>query len=180
MGDFFVDTAGDPPPLLGGLCLCHVSPSLHPSFHQVYVLPQIARPKDALLQTQDHTGIKAGLMWQGLVLHTPNEIAHPPPDPEAQEAYVNHLRTAIRTYFAHVSHTEREVVRCLYTTTPDTDFVVYCVPGHSNIVLLGGFSGHGFKFGPAIGEAAADLVLGASPQVPLQRFALDRFNEAPQ
>ncbi|MEV6539093.1 N-methyl-L-tryptophan oxidase [Streptomyces sp. NPDC051665] len=39
------------------------------------------------------------------------------------------------------------------------------LPGHDNVVLLAGFSGHGFKLSPAMGDIAADLALdGASPQ----------------
>ncbi|MEV6508454.1 N-methyl-L-tryptophan oxidase [Streptomyces sp. NPDC051642] len=39
------------------------------------------------------------------------------------------------------------------------------LPGHDNLVLLAGFSGHGFKLSPAMGDIAADLALdGASPQ----------------
>jgi sarcosine oxidase len=39
------------------------------------------------------------------------------------------------------------------------------LPGNDNVVLLGGFSGHGFKLSPAFGDIAADLALdGTSPQ----------------
>ncbi|MGY0057797.1 N-methyl-L-tryptophan oxidase [Streptomyces sp. LZ34] len=39
------------------------------------------------------------------------------------------------------------------------------LPGHDNVVLLAGFSGHGFKLSPAMGDIAADLALdGTSPQ----------------
>ncbi len=39
------------------------------------------------------------------------------------------------------------------------------LPGHDDVVLLAGFSGHGFKLSPAMGDIAADLALeGASPQ----------------
>jgi monomeric sarcosine oxidase len=45
---------------------------------------------------------------------------------------------------------------CIYTMTPTSDFVVDRHPRSERIVVAGGFSGHGFKFAPAIGE----LVLG--------------------
>ena len=47
---------------------------------------------------------------------------------------------------------------CLYTMTPDEDFVLDEVPleGRRGVVFLcAGFSGHGFKFGPLVGEIAA-------------------------
>ena len=42
--------------------------------------------------------------------------------------------------------------------TPDKRFVVGALPGTPEVVLVSACSGHGFKFGPAIGEAIADLV----------------------
>lgn len=46
---------------------------------------------------------------------------------------------------------------CMYTTTPDAHFVVGLHPTHSNVVVLGGFSGHGYKMAPVMGEIAAQL-----------------------
>jgi sarcosine oxidase len=58
-------------------------------------------------------------------------------------------------------------VSCTYTTTPTTDFILDRV---GPIVVGAGFSGHGFKFVPAIGRVLADLALGAGRPDP--RFAL--------
>ena len=54
---------------------------------------------------------------------------------------------------------------CLYTNTPDQHFVIDRHPSLPNVVYAGGFSGHGFKFAPVVGEILADLALGgrASP-----------------
>jgi sarcosine oxidase len=46
---------------------------------------------------------------------------------------------------------------CMYSNTPDRHFLVGPVPGLANVTVLGGFSGHGFKFAPVLGEVAADL-----------------------
>lgn len=54
---------------------------------------------------------------------------------------------------------ERAAV-CLYTNTPDLNFLVGPHPDQPAVLLAAGFSGHGFKFGPVIGEAVADLVEG--------------------
>ena len=64
---------------------------------------------------------------------------------------------------------------CLYTMTPDTDFVVDRHPTWSQVVIGAGFSGHGFKFAPAIGEQLVALALDA-PATPYPRFALSRFD----
>jgi sarcosine oxidase len=53
----------------------------------------------------------------------------------------------------------REAKACMYALTSDRHFVVDRHPVHGNVVLCGGFSGHGFKFAPVIGEIGADLAL---------------------
>jgi sarcosine oxidase len=64
---------------------------------------------------------------------------------------------------------------CLYTVTPDGDFIIDRLPGAPQIVVASACSGHGFKFAPAIGEILADLAItGASPH-DISRFTLARF-----
>lgn len=48
---------------------------------------------------------------------------------------------------------------CLYTCTPSWGFVVDRLPDDPRVVVAGGFSGHGFKFAPAIGTHVAELLL---------------------
>ncbi len=60
---------------------------------------------------------------------------------------------------------------CLYTMTPDEDFVL---DRAGPLVVGGGCSGHAFKFGPLLGEFLADLALGQDIPVPRERFALRR------
>ncbi len=49
---------------------------------------------------------------------------------------------------------------CLYNCTPTGDFLVDRHPDDPRVVLAGGFSGHGFKFVPAVGRLVADLLDG--------------------
>ena len=49
---------------------------------------------------------------------------------------------------------------CLYTTTPDDHFIIDLVPGYTKILVAGGGSGHGFKFGASIGPVIADALEG--------------------
>jgi monomeric sarcosine oxidase len=67
------------------------------------------------------------------------------------------------------------VDRCMYDATPDEDFILDRLPGAPGIILGSGFSGHGFKFGPLIGELLAALALDQTPAFPLDRFRLSRF-----
>lgn len=63
---------------------------------------------------------------------------------------------------------------CMYTVSPDEDFVIDRHPEHNRVVLATGFSGHGFKFTPVIGEYLASL--SASDHVPVRPdFAVSRF-----
>ncbi|KAK4316346.1 hypothetical protein Pmani_012475 [Petrolisthes manimaculis] len=64
---------------------------------------------------------------------------------------------------------------CLYTVTPDGEFVLDRHPKHPNIVFACGFSGTGFKIAPAIGEELCRMVLGQPPKYNLQHFKADRF-----
>jgi sarcosine oxidase len=64
---------------------------------------------------------------------------------------------------------------CLYTNTPDEHFVVGPAPGLPGVTVLGGFSGHGFKFAPVLGEVAADLALEGSTDWPIEGFDPARF-----
>ncbi len=65
---------------------------------------------------------------------------------------------------------------CLYTTTPDSNFVVDRV---DRITVAAGFSGHGFKFAPAIGELIAALVEGNISTPELFSLSRDRDSVAP-
>ena len=64
---------------------------------------------------------------------------------------------------------------CLYTMSPDGDFVVDRLPGRERIVVASPCSGHGFKFAPVIGQALADLAQTGRTPVDIRRFRLSRF-----
>ena len=51
---------------------------------------------------------------------------------------------------------------CLYDLTPSTDFVVDFVPGHPDVLVATGGSGHAFKFGPVLGRIAMDRLDGVA------------------
>ncbi len=63
---------------------------------------------------------------------------------------------------------------CQYEATPDGHFVIDTHPDNSQLWLVGGGSGHGFKMGPVIGEVVADAVLGRTAPDPA--FCLARFS----
>ena len=67
---------------------------------------------------------------------------------------------------------------CLYTVTPDEDFIVDRVAGIDGCVFASACSGHGFKFGPLIGAVLADLALDRAPRADISRFRAARFANA--
>jgi sarcosine oxidase len=64
---------------------------------------------------------------------------------------------------------------CLYTMTPDGDFLLDRLPGAPQVVVASPCSGHGFKFAPVIGEILADLATDGTTSHDISRFRLGRF-----
>lgn len=60
---------------------------------------------------------------------------------------------------------------CLYTNSPDGHFVIDLHPADPRVAVAAGFSGHGFKFAPVVGEVLADLAMTrrATPSVSAAR-----------
>jgi sarcosine oxidase len=64
---------------------------------------------------------------------------------------------------------------CLYSNSPDEHFVIDNLPGMENKVCVAwGFSGHGFKFVPVIGEILADLAIYDKTELPIQFLSANR------
>lgn len=68
-----------------------------------------------------------------------------------------------------------ETRTCLYTMTPDGDFIIDRLPGAPNIIVASPCSGHGFKFAPVIGEIVSGLALQGTTPHDISRFRLSRF-----
>jgi sarcosine oxidase len=74
-----------------------------------------------------------------------------------------------RDWLPGVDAAEFTPISCTYTTTPNSDFLI---DRSGPLVVAAGFSGHGFKFVPALGHLLADLAL--TDRRPQARFALLR------
>jgi monomeric sarcosine oxidase len=64
---------------------------------------------------------------------------------------------------------------CLYTNTPDEEFIIDRHPADSRVVYVSGCSGHGFKFVVLLGRLAATLASGGELPMDLSRFSARRF-----
>ena len=60
---------------------------------------------------------------------------------------------------------------CQYENSSSGDFLIDRHPRWANVLMLGAGSGHGFKHGPAVGEAAAAMLLDPGKR-PEPRFSL--------
>ena len=65
---------------------------------------------------------------------------------------------------------------CMYTMTPDGNFLIDNHPYYPNVMLATGFSGHGFKFATVVGEILADLALHSETSHPIEFLRLNRFS----
>jgi sarcosine oxidase len=108
--------------------------------------------------------------------HTPGTVVEgfdptdPAPYPD-DPALVSVLADAVGRLLPSLDPVPVATERCVYDNSADTDFVLDRV-GH--VVVGCGTSGHGFKFGPLLGQLLADLAEGAEPAAGLGRFGLHR------
>lgn len=107
-------------------------------------------------------GVKAG--WHGVGPVTDPDARTFQPEPRQLDALVRYARE----WLPGVDPSSAVPISCTYTTTPDEDFVL---DRFGPLVVGAGFSGHGFKFTPAIGRVLADIADGA---VAPQRFSASR------
>ena len=85
------------------------------------------------------------------------------------------IRAAIEEHIPAANGRLIAAKTCLYTMTPDGDFLIDRLPGASNIIVASPCSGHGFKFAPVIGEILADLATMGTTSHDIARFSLGRF-----
>ncbi|MEP6809469.1 MAG: N-methyl-L-tryptophan oxidase [Chthoniobacterales bacterium] len=85
------------------------------------------------------------------------------------------LRLSMEDWMPGAAHRFRHASACMYTFTPDEHFVIDRHPSHPNLILCGGFSGHGFKFAPVIGEIVAELAVHGGTRHEVDFLGLGRF-----
>lgn len=116
------------------------------------------------------TGVKTASHREGAYLSSANNLAQDGgADDEAQ------IRRMLALAMPDANGPLKAMRTCMYTRTPDEDFVIDRSSADPRIVLASPCSGHGFKFASVIGEVLADLALGKTPENDISRFRLDRF-----
>jgi len=92
-----------------------------------------------------------------------NDLRGDVADPDAPRVVMPAFLDAARAFLAaRIPDVARGTLvdsrMCLYEDTPDHHFIIDWVPGSPRVLVAGGGSGHGFKFGGSIGEVIADAL----------------------
>jgi sarcosine oxidase len=121
------------------------------------------------ISTLDGKTIKVGRHHQGETT-TPQTIRR-----RVDEFDIDPLRLLTATYLRGVSGHVARTLTCMYSNTPDDHFVIDFAPEDRNVVVISACSGHGFKFGPIMGEIAADLAVDGGTRRDISHFSATRF-----
>jgi N-methyl-L-tryptophan oxidase len=119
----------------------------------------------------DGAGLKIGRHDTGLEWKPGTELA--PFGSEASDE--DDLRRVLKSYMPGAAGRLLKGSVCKYEHTPDEDFIIDRHPLHTNVLIAGGFSGHGFKFSSVVGEILADLAIHGVTSHNIQPFSLVRF-----
>lgn len=87
------------------------------------------------------------------------------------------IRRAAARYLPGIAGPIVDSCVCLYTNSPDGHFIIDRVPGTRRVFAACGFSGHGFKFAPVMGEILADLAIHGRTDHPIGFLSTARFAE---
>jgi sarcosine oxidase len=91
------------------------------------------------------------------------------------DAEIERIRAWMRTRMPEANGPLANARVCLYTNTPDEQFILDTHPVASGVAFASACSGHGFKFAPVIGEALADLALTGTSPLPIDQFGSSRL-----
>jgi sarcosine oxidase len=122
---------------------------------QIYGFPAIDGPRG---------GVKVAFFRRGVEC-TPATI-----DRTVHEAEVREMRHRVAELLPDLDGPCLHSATCMYSNTPDQHFVIARCPGSANVTVACGFSGHGFKFVPVVGEILADLAISGATAHPISLF----------
>jgi len=117
-------------------------------------------------------GAKVAFFRRGIVC-TPETI-----DREVHAEEISFMADHLAGFLPGLPGKFLDAATCLYTNTADEHFVIATHPEHSQVTVACGFSGHGFKFVPVVGEVLADLATTGSTSHPIGLFDPHRLMSA--
>jgi len=115
-------------------------------------------------------GLKFALHYPGDVT-SPNEVNRLVTKDE-ETLLIN----AMNKFLPSAYHSTHVLKTCLYTNSPDENFIIDFLPGYNQqVIIAAGFSGHGFKFASAVGDVLAELAIKGKTDLPIKFLSLNRF-----
>jgi sarcosine oxidase len=118
-------------------------------------------------------GVKASVMHDGAIVPNPDTAKR-----TIDETEMKPLRAALKPILPALSEAPvRESDVCLFTNTPDHDFIIDFHPFFPQVLISSPCSGHGFKFASAIGEIQADLLTKGRTEFDLSPFSIRRWTQ---
>ena len=87
---------------------------------------------------------------------------------------INEVAALLNRFFNVEATFDRSSV-CMYTNTPDENFIIDYHPSNQNIILVSACSGHGFKFSSAIGKILCDMIVEKPLSFDISVFNLQRM-----
>lgn len=116
-------------------------------------------------------GVKASVMHDGDTVLDPDGVNR-----TVDESEIDPLRAALRPILPGLAAAPvRETSVCLFTNTPDHDFIIDFHPFSPPVLISSPCSGHGFKFASAIGEIQAELLVTGKTDFDLSPFRIARW-----
>ncbi len=88
-------------------------------------------------------------------------------------AYMQRIDAYLHERIPEVGETVHAEV-CLYTETPDEDFIIDLHPDCPTLLIAAGFSGHGFKFCSIVGRILGELALTGETAFDITPFRINR------
>jgi sarcosine oxidase len=90
---------------------------------------------------------------------------------------VEQMRRFLSQWIPEAAGNLAGVKACMYALTPDRHFAIGPDPDDKRVIFAAGFSGHGFKFAPVIGEILAQLTLEGETEHDIRFLSPARFME---
>jgi sarcosine oxidase len=109
-------------------------------------------------------GVKVAFFRKGIVC-TPETI-----DRDVHDEEIAEMRERVAQLLPALDGPCVHSATCMYSNTPDEHFVIARHPDSANVTVACGFSGHGFKFVPVVGEILADLAIDGATGHPITLF----------
>lgn len=122
------------------------------------------------LPAVDDHGVKCARHYGQPELPSPSGVAW-----EVAPGEESDVRQFLSRHLPVLDHPPTHAEVCMYTLTPDRHFVIDVHPRYPQVAVACGFSGHGFKFAPTVGEILADLALDGRTAHPIDLFRAGRF-----